>query len=448
MLELPAIAKTYELHYNFGLSRLFRAAGVGVEVQGRGARVSDHLGHEYLDFCTSFGVFNLGYANPRVAQALLDQLETMPIIPPQAQCPAQTALEARLGKLLPPELAVHYYSGSGSEGVEMALRLAHDFWRGRRRRLVTADRGYHGKTLGALGVIGQKHLRKPFEPLFDDVVHVRSADPEQIVSAIDENCAAVIVEPVVAGNFLHVPAQGYLAAVRQRCDQTGTILIVDEVQTAFGRTGHLMGIDRDGIVPDILVASKSLTGGHLPFAVTSVHRRLTDELATSGTAPIPLRSHMSGGPLACAVASAALDEIVARNLPGNAAAMGERLLAGLKRLAAKFPRLIKRADGLGLMTGIEVSGRAVEFAIYLKMLRRSILIGLSLNPGSRTPIIRLYPPLDVSAADIDHVLNALEEALMEIDRLPQAFLGAVHYATRYAPYFPAPLARIARKMLS
>lgn len=448
MRELYDIAKTYEQHYNFGLSRLFRAANVGVEITGKGARVFDNRGGDYLDFCTSFGVFNLGYANPRVALALTSQLEATPIAPKKTHCLAQSALEKRLRVLLPNDLVAHFYSGSGSEGIEIALRLAHDFWGGHRRRLLTADRAYHGKTLGALGVIGQRHLREPFQPLFDDVVHVRCAGPEQMVVAIDESCAAVIVEPVIAGNFLDIPPSGYLAAIRKRCDETGTLMIVDEVQTAFGRTGQLMGIDRDRIVPDILVASKCLTGGHLPLAITSVHRRLIDELERSGTALPSRRSVMSGGPLACAVAGAAIDEIVERRLHENARAMGDRLLVGLRLLAAKFPRLILRADGIGLMTGIEVTGRAVEFAVYLKMLRRSILIGLSLNPGTRTPIIRLYPPLDVSKEDVDYVLASLEQALTEIDRLPQVFLNMVHYATRYAPYFPDPLAGLARKILS
>jgi len=443
--RLDHVTAAYERHFNFGLARMFAAAHCPIEERGAGIYLSDHTGKRYLDFATSFGVFNLGHCNRAVRAAVLTQAERIASSPFCLVSEAEIKLRKRLQELLPGSLNSIIFAGSGSDSTEVALRLA--ILVTGRRKIVSTTKGYHGKTLGALSIIGQRHLRQPFVPLLEDAVFADAGDPTSVVAAVDQQTAAVFVEPVVAGNYLVVPPKGYLAAIRERCDQTGALMVVDEVQTGFGRTGYLFGVDRDSVIPDIMLLSKALTGGHIPIAATAFSDTIAGHLAALS---LPHRqsfeSPSAGWPIACAAALAAIEETIENKLVENAAKQGVVLLNGLQKLAALYPRLIRRADGLGLMTGIILRNRAVEFALYLKMARRGIVTGLSLNSVTRTPVLRFYPPLTVSFNEIAIFLEALEDSLRELNRLPAALLDIVHYAARYTPYFPRTLADFGAKI--
>ncbi len=422
------------------------AARSPVEFSGDGSELIDADGRRYLDFATSFGVFNLGHRHPGVAAAVDRQLDRVATAAFGLTTAAELTLRDRLAEVLPGDLTTVFFSGSGSEAAEVALRLVFGLSTPQ-SRIVSTTKAYHGKTLGALGLIGQPHLRAPFGALLPDVVFVPTGDAEAMAAAIDERVRAVFVEPVTAGNFLVTPPVGYLAAVRRACDRVGALLVVDEVQTGLGRTGRLFGVDRDGVVPDILFLSKALTGGHVPLAATAVSDRLLMRLRADAPDLIDALAAEAPSPLACAAAVAALEATVEQGLPANAARQGLVLREGLIAAARAHPRLVRDADGIGLMTGLVLRNRAVEFALYLKMLRRGVLTGLSLNARAPHPVLRFYPPLDVTEAQIATALATLRDALIEVERLPGPVLDLVHAATRFTSYFPKPLARAAGSLI-
>lgn len=428
------------------MARMLWAARSPVESSAAGSELTDAEGRRYIDFATSFGVFNLGHRHPGVAAAVEGQLGRVATAAFGLATAPELVLRDRLADVLPGDLSTVFFSGSGSEAAEVALRLVFGLTTSR-RRIVSTTKAYHGKTLGALGLIGQPHLRAPFGALLPDVIFMPSGDVEAMAAAIDGSVRAVFVEPVTAGNFLVVPPAGYLASVRRACDRVGALMVVDEVQTGLGRTGRLFGVDRDGVVPDILFLSKALTGGHVPFAATAVSDRLLARLRADAPHLIDSLSAEAPSPLACAAAVAALEATLVQDLPANAARQGAVLREGLISAARAHPRLVRDADGVGLMTGLVLRNRAVEFALYLKMLRRGVVTGLSLNARSPHPVLRLYPPLDVTEAQIAVALAALRDALAEVERLPGPVLDLVHAATRFTPYFPKRLARAASALI-
>jgi putrescine aminotransferase len=398
------VLRAYRRHYNPSLARLFEASHCPVEIAGRDQTVVDSDGIAYLDFAAGHGVFGVGYCNPAVQAAVQQQLATMATAPPLLDHEPGATLIAKLASLLPGDLDRVVLAGSGSEAVEVALRAARTA-RPDRPALVAAVDSYHGKTLGALAVMGQPHLRTPFGTSWPDSRFVPHGDTRATTAAIGPDTAAVILEPVLGGGSLTVPPDGYLAAVRACCDQVGALLIADEVQTGFGRTGTMFAIDRDGIVPDVIVLSKAITGGHVPMAATVMREGLHVDYA----------SDSAGSPLACAAANAAIDYIVEHDLPARAAGLGTRLLAGLDELAVAHPRFVREARGRGLMTGLQLRNRMVENALWLQLLKRRVVAALSLSRAA-APVLRLYPPLTVTAREIDIVLEALDESLTEMGR--------------------------------
>jgi putrescine aminotransferase len=408
------LLRAYRAHYNPSLARLFAASGTPVEAAARGTTVVDAEGREYLDFAAGHGVFGVGYANEHVRAAVLDQLERLATAPPLLRHEAAATFMSRLAALLPGDLDRVALAGSGSEAVEVALRTAR-LARPQRRRLVAATDSYHGKTLGALGVMGQPHLRTPFGPSWPDTAFVPHGDARALEAAVGAGALAVILEPVLGGGSLSVPPDGYLTAAREICDRTGTLLIADEVQTGFGRTGTMFAIEREGIVPDIVTVSKAITGGHAPIAATVMRRSLVDDAPDAMTGAAARGSDSAGSPLACAAANAALDFIEEHDLPARAAALGEPLMAGLSAIAADHAPLVLEARGRGLMAGLRLRNRMVENALWLKLLKRGVIGGLSLS-NAATPVMRVYPPLTVERGEIDHALGALDESLRELRR--------------------------------
>ncbi|HEX8052775.1 MAG TPA: aminotransferase class III-fold pyridoxal phosphate-dependent enzyme [Thermoleophilaceae bacterium] len=404
----------YRSHYNPSLARMFDAYGAPVELAGSGAVLQDEEGCEYLDFSGGHGVFGVGHGNGAVRAAVLDQLHTLASAPPLLRTAPAATLIGRLAELLPGDLDRIALAGSGSEAMEIALRTAR-LARPDRRRLVAASDSYHGKTLGALAVMGQEHLRVPFGRSWPSTSFVPHGDAAAAAEAIGDGVLAMVVEPILGGGTLSVPPDGYLAALREHCDATGTLLVVDEVQTGFGRTGTMFAVERDGIVPDMIVLSKAITGGHTPIAVTAVREGLLAGSDALAAAAAERPSESAGSPLVCAAANAALDFIVEHDLPGRAATLGPVVLDGLERIARSHPELVHDARGRGLMVGLRLRNRVVENALWLQLLKRGVLGALSLSVA-RTPVLRLYPPLTVERDEIERVLDVLDESLGELRR--------------------------------
>ncbi|MEV4619238.1 aspartate aminotransferase family protein [Asanoa sp. NPDC049573] len=437
----------YERHYSPSLARLFELARCPVEHTGAGTVLEAEDGRRYLDFSAGYGVFALGHLDPRVQGVAQRQLATFAGVPPGVPHAAQEALATHLAGILPGDLNTVLLAGSGTEAVEIALRAAFAARPGR-HRLVAARHSYHGKTLNALAVLGQRHLRAPFEPLWTDATFVPFGDVAAVAAALDGDTVAVLLEPILGGGYLVVPPGGYLAAVADLCRRAGCLLIVDEVQTGFGRTGTMFAVEREDVVPDLMIVSKGLTGGHVPMAATAVADRVArnwDDATWARVADPP--ADVCGSVLACVAASAAIAAVGALDLPARAARQGARLLAGLAVVADRHPAWVRSVRGRGLMAGIELRSGLAEYAIWLRMLDRGVLTGFSTNSHARRPVLRFFPPLIVSPVEIDEALAALDDALTGLGRTPAIVYDAAALLLPWQYRMPKPALRLATRLL-
>lgn len=394
--------ETYENYKSFvnpPLARVMKLSGSPVEVRALGSTIWDQNGKAYLDFAGGYGVFTLGHSHPRVVAAVREQLERMSLSGKTMFTPALGRLARELAALTPGELAISFFANSGTEAVEGALKLARAATK--RVKIVATANAYHGKTIGALAASGRDAYKTPFGPLLADVVHVPFGDATVLDEALVD-AAAFIVEPVQAEGGVIVPPLGYLRAARAACDATGAVLIADEVQTGLGRCGFLFGCDRDGIVPDVLVLAKGLSGGIVPIGAYVARPSVWH--AAYARAPLIHTSTFGGNPLACAAALAALDVLRDEDLVANARERGEQLLAGVRAVANDYPSVVREARGLGLLVGMELRNEGYAGTIVPEMLKAGVTTAWTLNAQR---VIRLEPPLVITAAEIERGLAAL-----------------------------------------
>ena len=409
--------ETYENYKRFinpPLARLMKLSGSPVEVRASGTTIFDHDGKAYLDFAGGYGVFTLGHAHPRVVAAVKSQLDAMALSGKTMFDPLVGRLARKLAELTPGDLSISFFANSGTEAVEGALKLARAATG--RAKIVAAHDGFHGKTLGALSASGSPEYRLPFAPLVAPVEHVPYGDTSALAVALVD-AAAFIVEPVQGEGGVNVPAPGYLAQARALCDAAGALLIADEVQTGLGRCGYWFACERDGVVPDILVLAKGLSGGVMPIGAYIARPELWD--AAYGRSPLLHTSTFGGSPLAAAAALAALEVLHDEDLIANARARGAQLLRGAQRVAQAFPSVVREVRGLGLLVGVELRAEGYAGTIVPEMLKRGVTAAWTLN---RRRVIRLEPPLTVRASEVERALEALTAALgAAYDKL--GFLG-------------------------
>ncbi len=360
-------------------------------VRGSGAHLYDAEGRAYIDCIGGQGTANIGHSHPAYVAAVQQQVERLTICTGILANDQRAAyLEALTAAL--PFPARLFLCNSGAEANEACLKFARILTG--RTRIIVAQRGFHGRTMGALSMTWDPKYRTPFEPLIPDITHVPYNDPAALAAAIDDQTAAVMLEPVQGEGGVRPAAPGYLAAARDLCDQHGALLVLDEVQTGFGRTGRMFATEHSGIVPDMLALAKSIGGG-IPMGAVAVHTR-------HGT--LPPGSHgttFGGNPLACAAAHATLRILQDEELPAAAARKGAWLFAQLQTIESP---LIREIRGQGLLVGIELKQRVVP---YLQALIEHGVLALPAGPN----VLRLLPPLVITEADLAHVVAALRDVL-------------------------------------
>ncbi len=360
-------------------------------VRGRGASLFDSEGNEYIDCSSGHGVANLGHAHPRVAAAVAEQatrlitlFETFP-----------NDQRARLMELLTsltPGLSRVFFCNSGTEANEAAIKFAR--LSTGRKGIVAAMRGFHGRTLGSLSATWNRKYREPFEPLVPGFTHVPFNNIEALEQAVTEETAAVLLEPVQGEGGVYPADPAYLQAARRICSERGALLILDEVQSGFGRTGKIFAYQHYDVLPDMICVAKSLAGG-VPMGAVLIGK------AVRNLAPGLHGSTFGGNPLSCAAGVAALSAILEEDLPRQAAEKGAYLMEKLRSLRSP---LIREVRGLGLMIGVELKRKV---APYLQALLERRVIALS--AGLTT--IRLLPPLVITYEQLDRVVAALQEVL-------------------------------------
>ena len=398
--------ETYENYRRFlnpPLARVMRLSGSTLEVRAQGTTIWDHNGKAYLDFAGGYGVFTVGHSHPRVVAAVRAQMELMSLSGKTMFDPLAGRLARALAQIAPGDLEISFFANSGTEAVEGALKLARAATK--RTKIVSTSEAFHGKTLGALSASGRAAFQTPYAPLLPDVVHVPFGDPAALAASLDD-AAAFIVEPVQGEGGVRIPPEGYLARARLLCDRSGALLIADEVQTGLGRCGMMFGCDRDGVVPDIMTLAKGLSGGVVPIGAY-IARPSVWNLAYAN-APLLHTSTFGGNPLACAAALAALDVLREEDLVENARVRGEQLLAGARRIASEYPSVVREVRGLGLLVGVELTNEGYGGTIIPEMLKAGVTAAWTLN---QQRVIRLEPPLIVSAAEIDRALEALRAGI-------------------------------------
>jgi acetylornithine/LysW-gamma-L-lysine aminotransferase len=365
-----------------------------VLVRGKGARVWDEAGRTYIDCVGGHGVSLLGHCHPVVTAAIAEQAERMVTCPGIFYSDRRAALLARLAELSGLERA--FLCNSGTEAVEGAFKFAR--LSTGRTGIVATMRGFHGRTMGALSATWNTKYRKPFLPLVPGFTHVPYDRIEAMEEAISDDTAAVIVEIVQGEGGVRPGSTAYFQALRQLCDERGALLIVDEVQTGFGRTGVMFAFQHPGIQPDILCLAKGMAGG-VPMGAVMLGPRVTKiQRGVHG-------STFGGNPLACAAALATLDVLEKENLPAQAAEKGAYLLDQLRSLESPAVREIR---GLGLMVGIELRTRAQS---YLEALIARGVLALPAGPT----VIRLLPPLVIGYDELEAVVTAIGQVLEEGD---------------------------------
>ncbi|MFC1996007.1 aspartate aminotransferase family protein [Chloroflexota bacterium] len=361
-------------------------------VRGKGALLWDDQGNEYIDCVAGQGSANLGHAHPKIVQAIQLQASKLISCPEMFYNPQRAALTARLAALAPGKMERVFLCNSGTEAIEAAFKFAR--YTTGRRKIIAAMRGFHGRTMGALSATWNKKYREPFMPLVPDYVHVPYNKLERLETAIDENTAAVVLEVVQGEGGVHPGTAEYLQGAEALCRKHGALLILDEVQTGFGRTGKMFASQHYGLEPDLMCLAKSIAGG-LPMGAVLIGERVGE------LSPGMHGSTFGGNPIAATASLAALDVLEDDALAQQAAELGEYLLKKLQEINSP---LIRDVRGLGLMVGIEVKQKVNA---YLQSLTA---LGVLAQPAGLT-VIRLLPPLVISKDQIDRVVGALVEVL-------------------------------------
>lgn len=362
-----------------------------VLVRGENAKVWDSTGRCYLDCIAGHGSANIGHARPEVAAAVAEQARRLVACSNSFYNEVRGLFLERLAAVAPAGLTRIFLCNSGTEAVEAALKIAR-FATGR-HEMVAAFRGFHGRTLGALSVTQQPAYREGFGPLLEGVTFVPFNQPERLRAAVTERTAAVILEAVQGEGGVHPATPEFLQSAAQACRANGAKLILDEVQTGFGRTGRWFALQHFGLQPDLVCTAKSVAGG-LPSGAVFCRRDTVLPPGKHGTT-------FGGNPLSCAVGVAALEVMHKEDLPRQAEEKGRYLGDRLARLSSPRIREIRRS---GLMIGIELGEKA---KVYIHRLQEEGVLVLPAGPT----VIRLLPPLTIGYAELDEIIGMLARVL-------------------------------------
>jgi len=382
-------------------------APIGLEIShAQGAWLYCADGRRYLDFIAGIGVSALGHGHPAILRAIEEQarrhLHLM--VYGEYVIEAQVKLATRLNQLLPQPLSRVYFTNSGAEAIEAALKLAKKHTR--RSGFVAFDGAYHGDTMAALALMGNSAFRAPFEPLPGPVRHL-PYDDIAALAAIDSTIAAVVIEPVQAEGGVRIPSARFMRALRERCDRAGALLIFDEVLTGLGRTGKLFAVEHFDVTPDLIVLAKALGGG-LPLGALCGRDELVGEF--SHDPPLGHITTFGGHPLSCAAGLACLDTVLSESLPARAAKLGEEIVARLRALRA--PQIVD-IRGIGLLIGIEFHDAQVAHRFVARCIANGVVINWTLNAEK---VVRLAPPLNIGTDEVDFALEAMRRAVEFVAR--------------------------------
>ena len=417
--------------------------------RGEGSWIWDIDGHKMIDGMAGLWSCNLGHSNQRVIDAMVAQLRELPYYNAfrGTTHPKAIELSSRLVQVMAPEkVAAVVFSNGGSDAAEGALKLARQYWKLKgapeRTKFIGMKQGYHGVHFGGVSVGSIPQNRRAYEPLLPGCFHIDSPwpyrnpwtqDPEELGRIVagqlereiqfqgPDTVAAFIAEPVQGAGGVIVPPKNFWPSVREVCDRHGVLLIADEVITGFGRTGHLFGTRMWGVNADIWCLAKGISSGYIPLGATAIGQKVADAFLNdeSGQGVVGHGFTYSGHPVACAAGLASLDEIEQRDIPGNAASVGAHLQARLASFVERFS-FVGNARGVGLMACLEmVTDKAKKTTIpkgndLLHRLQRAAYRHGAMVRVSGPNMI-LSPPLTMTIAEADHLVDVLDTAFAEVE---------------------------------
>jgi acetylornithine/N-succinyldiaminopimelate aminotransferase len=380
---------------------IYRRSGVRI-ARGEGVYLVGDDGTRYLDFAAGIATNSFGHSHPHLVEALQKQAETLwhcsnQFITPQLEAFSQRLVDATFADSI-------FFCSSGTEAVEAGIkfmrRYHYETGQPYRHRIITFEGGFHGRTYGGISAGGNDYARVGFGQMLTGFDRVPLNDMDAVLRHVGKNTAGILIEPVQGEGGIHVAAPEFLRQLRALCDEHGILLMCDEVQCGYGRPGSFFAHERAGITPDIVSSAKGIGAG-FPLGATLVTERVG--------AVLPPGCHggtYNNNPLAMAVGNAALDLLLADGLFENVRARGQQLMTGLNKIQAAQPDKIREVRGLGLMLGLEPTGDARELAAKL------LAAGLVTSP-TVTGVIRLVPPLIVTAADVERALSTIETVIKE-----------------------------------
>ena len=369
-----------------------------VMARGEGCWMWDVEGRRYLDLTAGQGVAMLGHSHPALSAAIAEQAGRLIVCPNFFYNDVRARFVAKLVEVLPDHLPHVFLSNSAAEAIDGAIKYAR--LATGRTGIVAAMRSFHGRTIGALSLTWEPKYRKPFAPLLEDVTHVPYNNVERLDAAVDETTAMVIVEPVQGEGGVNMGEAAFMQAAQRICRERGALLVVDEIQTGFGRTGRWFGHEHFGLQPDIICLAKGIGGG-FPMGALAY----TDQVH-GALYPGAHGTTFGGNPLACAAGLAALEVYQREELIDRAAEMGQMLFDRLNAALANRT-VVREIRGLGLMAGIELRERVGP---YLRALMEEHAV-LALPAGSN--VLRLLPPLVISAEEIEIGVEAIARVLSD-----------------------------------
>lgn len=370
-----------------------------VIAKGKGARVWDSDGKEYLDFFPGWAVSGLGHCHPRVTKAIKGQLKKIMHVSNNYM----NELQGRLAELIIKNSfdGKVFFSNSGAEANEGAIKLARRYGNPTKRyEIVTMEKSFHGRTMACISATGQDKVKIGFEPLLEGFVTVLFNDISAVQNAISNKTVAILVEPIQGEGGINVAAKEYLLGLRRLCDERDLLLIFDEVQTAMGRTGELFCFKNFGVKPDIITLAKSLGSG-VPIGAVVASRRICDILGPGSHA-----TTFGGSPLVCSAGIATFEAIEKERLLENVNRISKYLFAKLNKLRKKHSPIIKEVKGIGIMLGVELY---VDGDEIVKRCREK---GLLINCTQKN-ILRIMPPLVVKKGQVNRAIKILDTILKE-----------------------------------
>jgi putrescine aminotransferase len=385
-----------------------------VEWTGSGAIFQDVLGRQYIDCLGGYGMMDLGWGHPDVVSAVAGQLRRTPMPSQELIDPLRGVLARLMATITPGDIKYSFFCASGTEAIEGSIKLAKLY--SHKNGFIVAVKGFHGKTMGSLSMMGKADYRQPPGVLYGGpVYHVPYGDADAVEKQLDicqkvgVEIAGVIMEPIQGEAGAIVPPDDFWPRLREITKHYGVLLIADEVQTGMGRTGKLWGVEHWNVVPDILAVAKSLGGGVMPISAFCS----TEEIWQPMMYPNPFihTTTTGGGALACSAAIAAINVTLRDRLWEVAAAKGEYMIPKLNELANQYPQIFDKVTGKGLLIGMHFQDSHVGYEIAAGLFRRGVLVAGTLTSAHT---IRIEPPLVITYEQLDAVLDRLSDTLSEV----------------------------------